>query len=289
MPAPLYRDFSTVEALNAEYNLDDNVPDFARYIEGYISRSAMTREVLDCQLDVPFGPTKPEHLDIFPASQPNPPAMVFVHGGYWRITSSKEWSFLADGPVAAGFTTFVTNYALCPGVTLPEIVRQHRAAIAWIYRNAADLGIDRQRIIVTGHSAGGHAVAEILATDWVNDYGLPADVVKGGVAVSGVFDLRPFPFTFLAPYLRLQETDIARISPQLNMSDQSTVPMAIVYGDRETAEFQRQSLDYHASCLAAGLDVDLLALPRHHFDILDDLADAKGPIFEAVTRLAGPR
>jgi len=285
MSFALYRDFASIEELDAQYNLDDNVPDFPKYIESYISRSAMARETLDCSLDVPFGPTVEEHLDIFRAETQGGPAMVFIHGGYWRITSSKEWSFLADGPVAAGYSTFVTNYALCPMVTIGEIVRQHRAAIAWIYRNAEELGIDRQRIIVTGHSAGGHAVAEVLATDWQADYGLPADVVKAGVAISGVFDLRPLPNTFLAPWLQLNQTDVARLSPQLNIP-RSIPPLAVMYGSQETQEFRRQSIDYHDSCKEAGLDVELMALPRHHFDILDDLADNQGPIFRAVDKLA---
>jgi arylformamidase len=86
-------------------------------------------------LDVSFGSTIEETLDIFPAQDPDAPILVFIHGGYWRSNSSKEFSWVALGPVALGFTVVITNYALCPKVTLPEITRQSRAAIAWVEQN----------------------------------------------------------------------------------------------------------------------------------------------------------
>ncbi len=110
----LYRDFSTQEELDEQYNLRESVPDFPAYERFYKEQSKKTREQLECQLDVPFGPTLDERLDIFPAAWSGAPILIFIHGGYWHTFSSKEFSFVASGPVSAGVTTVVINYALCP-------------------------------------------------------------------------------------------------------------------------------------------------------------------------------
>ena len=287
---PLYRDFTTVEELDAQYDIEASVPDFGIYVEQFISRSAAARAALSPQLDVPYGPTLAETFDVFPGAGPAPaagrPALLFVHGGYWKITTSKEWSYVATGLVERGVTVVVENYALCPGVTVREIVRQHRAAFATLYRDAEALGVDRSRLVVSGHSAGGHAVASLADTDWEGLYGLPAAPIAGVVGVSGVYDLRPLPRTFLAPYLGLDPGEAAALSPQLHLPA-TLPPTVIAYGTAETGEFVRQSCDYAAAVQAAGFPVEAVALPRNHFDVLDDLADAEGPLARAVVRLAG--
>ena len=215
----LYRKFSSQEELDAQYNLREAVPEFPRYKEFYEEQSRETRERLECQLDVPYGPTLAEHLDVFSPGESETPILVFFHGGYWHTFGSKDFSFVAEGPVSAGVTTIVTNYALCPKVTLEEIVRQSRATIAWLYENALSFGGDRERIYVSGHSAGGHLTAMLALTDWEADYGLPTDIVKGGCPISGLFDLRPFPYTFLQPKLQLTWDQVLRNSPILRIPD----------------------------------------------------------------------
>jgi hypothetical protein len=122
----LYRQFATQEEIDKEYDVEKSAPDFQRYAEFNINESKKARDELECLLDVPFGPTVEETLDIFPAQDPDAPILVFIHGGYWRSNSSKEFSWVARGPVALGFTVVITNYALCPKVTLPEITGQSR-------------------------------------------------------------------------------------------------------------------------------------------------------------------
>jgi arylformamidase len=172
--------------------------------------------------------------------RPSCPATI---SGYWRRLSSKEFSFVARGPVALGITMVVTNYALCPRVTLPEITRQSRAAIAWLYKTERTFAGDPERIYVSGHSAGGHQVARLLSTNWVEDYGLPPDVIKGGLSISGLFDLLPLRFSFLQPMLQLTADIVHTESPLFTLPRRAAPLVATVGGD-ESTEFRRQSADY---------------------------------------------
>ena len=134
----LYRDFTSQEEIDLEYNMAITVPDTKRWMEKvYVQESAKVRHELKCELDVRFGPTVDETVDVFPAKEPGAALLVFIHGGYWNWGSSKEFSLVARGPVAHGVTFVVTNYSLCPKVTIAEITRQIRAVIAWLHRKAS--------------------------------------------------------------------------------------------------------------------------------------------------------
>jgi len=259
----LYREFATQDEIDAQYDVQKAVTDFS--LDFFPTNSAKARSELDCKLNVPFGPTLAEHLDIFPAAQPNAPILVFIHGGYWRMLSSKEFSFVAYGPVSAGVTVVVTNYEICPKVTIDEIVRQSRASVAWVYNNAATFGGDRERIYVSGHSAGGHLTAMLMATEWEQDYGLPKTIIKGGCAISGLFDLMPFPYSWLQPSLQLTWYQVLRNSPILHLPKQAP-PLIVTCGGEESAEFLRQSQDFLTAWKAKGLKGEYLALPgMNHF------------------------
>ena len=278
----LYRDFATQEELDAQYNLNMIFPDAASLYEAFCEReSENVRQELDHSLDVPFGPTLAEHLDLYSAGE-KAPVLIYVHGGFWALRTSREFGFVARGPVSAGAATVVTNYALCPRVTVDEIVRQTRAAVAWVYRNAASFGGDPGRIHVAGHSAGGHLVAMLLATDWEGEYGLPADIVKGATVISGLFDLTPFPYTFLQPKLQLTWDQVLKNSPILHIPD-SAPPQLVVYGEDETDEFKRQSEEFFEAWRARGLEGERLVLPgKNHYDVIDGFLDAGSPLCSAV-------
>lgn len=211
---------------------------------------------------------------------------MFIHGGYWKMLTSSEFSFVAPALVARGATVVVPTYALCPSVTIDEIVRQHRAAVAWTYRHARDFGADPQRLIVTGHSAGGHGVAMLLATDWDKEYGLPADPIRGGCTISGIFDIRPLRHTFLQPTLQLTCDQALRNSPILDLPP-SAPPLLVTHGGQQTAEFVRQSVDYFSAWTTAGLTGDYWSQPdRNHFDELFPLADPDSELVDRILRLA---
>lgn len=278
----LYRNFQTQAELDAQYNPRELGLDTAAYMDFYTTNSIKARQELSCDLNISFGSTLVEHLDIFPAVQPHAPILIFIHGGYWIMASSKDFSFVAQGLVAADVTTVVINYALCPKVTIDEIVRQNRAAIAWVYRHAETFGGDPNRIYVSGHSAGGHLTAMVMATDWENDYGLPNDVIKGGCAISGLFDLMPFPHTWLQPTIQLTESEVFRNSPINHIPDKAGY-LIVTYGGEETSEFQRQSQDFLAAWKGKKLKGEYLAQPgKNHFTAIDGFLDPNSLLCTAI-------
>lgn len=283
----LYRDFATQEELDAQYNLNMIFPDAASWYEAFCEReSEKVRSELDHRLDVPFGPTLAEHLDLYLVGD-EAPVLIYVHGGFWCLRTSKEFGFVARGPASRRVATVVTNYALCPHVTIDEIVRQTRAAVAWVYRNAASFGGDPGRIHVAGHSAGGHLVAMLLATDWEGEYGLPQDIIKSATAISGLFDLAPFPYTFLQPQIQLGWDQVLRDSPILHIPD-SAPHLLVAYGENETGEFQRQSEAFFEAWRAKGLEGRRLVLPdKNHYDVIDGLLEADSPLCSAILEQMG--
>lgn len=283
----LYRDFATQEELDAEYNLTAIFPESAASYEVFCEReSERVRSELDHRLNVPFGPTLAEHVDLYPAGE-TAPVLIYVHGGFWYLRTSQEFGFVARGPISRGIATVIVNYDLCPRVTIDEIVRQTRAAVAWVYENARSFGGDAGRIHVAGHSAGGHLVAMLLATDWEGEYGLPGDVVKSAAAISGLYDLAPFPYTFLQPQLQLGWDQVLRNSPVLHIPD-AAPPLLVAYGEEETDEFKRQSEAFLSAWRANGLDGERLLLAgKNHYDVIDGFLDAESPLCSAVLEQMG--
>jgi arylformamidase len=281
----LYRDFTSQEAIDREYNAAAAVADSAAIVARWSEASARARAALPCRLGLPYGPTRAEYVDLFPAG-PGAPLHLFLHGGYWRRFSAREFSFLAEPLVREGVAVGVVNYALCPEVTIDEITRQARAAVAWAYRRAAALGCDGERLTVSGHSAGGHLTAMVASTDWPGVYDLPADTVKAGLPVSGLFDLAPFPWSYLQPSLQLTADQVARNSP-LRLLPERGPPLLVAVGGGESAEFRRQSRDYLAAWRAHGLAGELLEVAgADHFTVIDHLADPASPAFARLLRLA---
>ncbi|GHE20614.1 alpha/beta hydrolase [Halomonas urumqiensis] len=272
----LYRDFASQEAIDAAYD-PMRGQDPAALLAGWRARSAVSRERHRVTLDIPYGPTLAECLDIFHAEGradgtgegEQVPCHLFFHGGYWRSLSHKEFSFVVDDLVAAGISVAVVNYALCPTVRFSEVVRQSRAALAWVYRNAASLGIDPGQISISGHSAGGHLCGMLLATDWQGEFGLPRELIKGALCVSGLYDLGPFPWSWLQPKLQLDGRDVVEFSP---LFQACRVPAAVhlAAGGRESTEFARQMQAYaeHLGGQGANVAPSLLE-DDDHFTILE--------------------
>lgn len=280
-----YADYESQEALDSAYDVDKSVPDFDGYVKWYLETSEAARDALDCRIGVPYGPTLMERANIFPATGDAPaPILIFIHGGYWRILTADVFDMMATGPVAAGFAVVNVTYALCPAVTISEIVRQIRAAIAWTARNAQSFGGDPQRIYVAGHSAGGHLTATSVLADWEGDYGLPADIIKGAIPISGLFDLEPISYSFLQPSLRLTGEQVLKDSPIRHVR-KSAVPMTVVWGGKETDAFQSQSQNFLDAWRAAGNVGEALVPHKDHFDILDGFQTVDGVLTQALIKL----
>ncbi len=280
----LYRNFRTQAEIDAQYDVEASVDDFGVTVDFFLSNSERVRRTLKPELDIAYGPTAAEHLDLYPARAPDAPLHLFIHGGYWHSLSSKEFSFVAEGPVEAGVAVAVLNYDLCPNVTMTEIVRQNRAAVKWLYENARRLNCDPGRISVSGHSAGGHLTAMLMATDWAGAWGLPQDVVKSGCAISGLFDLAPFEHSWLQPKLKLDAGEIERNSPIRHIPS-AAGPLIVTLGGDESAEFHRQSQDFLAAWTRAGLKGAYLDLPGlNHFTVLEGYMDRRSPLCSAILR-----
>lgn len=283
----LYRDFTTQAQIDAQYDVEKSVPDFMLYARHYSDESKVARHRLKCQLDVRYGPTLDEHLDVFPAPQRRAPILIFTHGGYWRMLSSKEFSCVALGPVQAGVTLVNVNYSLCPKVTIDEVTRQVRAAVSWAYRHAEDIGGDRDRIYLTGHSAGGQLTAMCLNTDWRDEYGLPEDVIKGAMPVSGLFDLRPLRYSLMQPALQFTGDQIERNSPLFHVR-RNPVPLLITWGADEPPEFARQSQDFAEAWQRCGNHAELWPQAGcNHFTAIYGFEDSKSELCRRLFRLMG--
>jgi arylformamidase len=282
----LYREFTTQDELDREYNPSAAIPEAAATFARWQQASEQACANHPCSTGVAYGPTRAEYLDIFPAA-PGSPTHIFLHGGYWRRFSARDHAFLGPPLAAAGLTTVIVNYELCPRVTIDEIVRQVRAAIAWTYKSISGFGGDPERLTVSGHSAGGHLTGMALATDWQNDYGLPSGIIKGALPISGLFDLAPFPYTYLQPALQLTWDQVRRNSPIL-LAPSMRLPVTMAVGGLESAEFKRQSSAYARHLEGHGLGADRLELDgRHHLSVLEGLADPTSPLQGALRRLAG--
>lgn len=267
----LYRDFATQEAIDAAYDPMRGC-DPAALLAGWQRRSDTTRQRLRVTSGVAYGPTLAERMDIYHAEAEGAPLHLFFHGGYWRSLGHREFGFVAEGLAQAGINVAVINYALCPTVAFGEIVRQARAALAWAHRNGASLGVDSSRLSVSGHSAGAHLAAMLLATDWRGVYGLPDHLIDGALCISGLFDLRPFPWSWLQPKLQLSRRDIDDYSP-LFLLCRVPARVQLVAGSAESDEFERQMRSYAAHIEAQGVAVSADLSPGDdHFSILDHYA-----------------
>ena len=201
----------------AQYNNRARVADHARILTRWTEASALARKGLTHRLDLAYGDTSAERLDVFPARAPGSPVLVFIHGGYWRSLDKSDHSFVAPAFVDAGAMVVVPNYGLCPAVSMEQIALQMAGALAWTWRHADEFGGDRARIVVAGHSAGGHLAAMLLTCRW-KDVGadLPARLLCGALSLSGLFDLEPVRHApFLQADLGLTPATVRRLSPCL--------------------------------------------------------------------------
>ena len=274
------------EDLELEFNPRATARNVDARVAAYADASAATRARLNPVLDVRYGSGEKETLDIFPADAPNAPVHLFIHGGYWRAMDKSNYSFIADVFHPAGATTVLVNYDLCPTVTLDTIVAQTMRCIAWTFRNIAQYGGDPNRLYVSGNSAGGHLTAMALAHDWEAE-GLPGDIIKGAIPVTGVFDCEPVPDITVNELVRLDRETARRLSPLRN-PPRRALPVLVAVGGAEPRLWIGMSKDYAALCREHGLECEYMELPGHdHFDIARAVGDAESPLAQAMLRMMG--
>jgi arylformamidase len=272
-------------ALEREYNARAAIPEHPQIFARWAEQGAATRRRRAGLIDVPYGDDAGERLDFFPTPTAGAPLLVFIHGGYWRSLDKFDFSWIAPPFLDAGTAVAFTNYGLAPRLPVEEIVRQQIRALAWLYARAEELGFDRRRIIVAGHSAGGHLVAMMMAVLWPRvDPALPPDLVKGGLAISGLFDLEPLvPLSFINNDIRLDRTAARKVSP-LHFPAASPAPHVTAVGALESREFKRQSAEIRRAWSANArehVEVD----GANHLTVCDALADPQSPLFAAALAL----
>ena len=200
-----------------------------------------------------------EGLDIYTTKRPNAPINIFIHGGAWRVGLAKEYAFAAELFVHAGAHLVLPDHVWVQdaGGNLIPLAEQVRRAVGWVYRNAHSFGGNPNRIYVSGHSSGAHLAGVVLTTDWPKDFNLPADIIKGGLCCSGMFDLKPVRLSARSRYVKFTDETEQALSSQRQL-DKLHAPVIVAYGTLETPEFQRQSRDFAAAVKAAGKRVELL-------------------------------
>ena len=278
--AKIWLDYTQAE-LDDQYNQRILVPAANDYMARWGAESERLRATLSCTLDVAYGPSDAERLDIFPAPAANAPVVVYFHGGAWTRWDKANNSFQAVPFTGAGATFVSVDFALVPRVPLDELIRQCRAAVAWVHGNARGFGADPNRLYIAGHSSGGHEVGMLATTDWA-DWGLPGDVVKGAFAASGIYDLEPVRLSSRNEYLHLDEDATRRNSPIHHIRDVMP-PMLIAYGENEQREFRRQSITFAQALRSRGhavRELDLSGL--NHFEVAEQYGDAEGSLLRAV-------
>ena len=283
--APIFLDYDKA-ALDAAYNQRawaDNADDIIAQI---VARNAEARAVLGDPARHSYGSSDSQGLDWYSPAGEAGPVHVHFYGGGWRAGNARGNAFIAEQSVLSGAHCVIPDYVKVgdTGGDLMPLAEQCRRAVAWVYANAKMFGADPERIIVSGHSAGGHLAAVVLATDW-SAYGLPNDVVKKGLCVSGMYDLYPVSLSSRNEYVSFTPESVESLSP-IRHIDLIKAEVVVAVGTEESPEFQRQARDFASSLASPGRSSRLLvAEGLNHFEILLDLGTSDGVVRKALTSL----
>jgi len=275
MSETIYRGMNQAQ-LDAGYNNTNAVPDVQRHISGWAERSAALRPTLAGVWDMAYGSGPRQRVDFIRARTPGRPTFLYIHGGYWQRNDKEPLHCLAPGLLAHDVNFATMEYTLAPAATMDEIVAEVRACVDYLLPRLAGLGADPQRLVVGGHSAGGHLTATLREHPGV----------AGILPISGLFDLEPIQLSYLNVAVRMDMETAKRNSPLLHLA--GSCPAVIAVGGAELPELQRQSRDLYAAYQARGLQADFLLLPGDdHFSILEHLAAPDGVLTKAVLKLLG--
>mgnify|MGYP001816330277 FL=1 len=267
-------DEATLDAAYDQLQWADNIR------EVYARLGAVNEQVL-AELGEPqterYGESDTETLDWYRSDKPDAPIHIHIHGGGWRYGEARRNAFMAAPSVRAGAHVVIPNYIKVTdsnGDLMPQ-AEQLRAALAWVYKNAERMGADPERILVSGHSSGGHMAAVLLTTDW-SRFSVPEDVVKQALLISGMYDLYPVSLSARNEYVAFTEASVDALSPQRHI-DKINAELVVAVGGRESPEFQRQSQSFVDALRDSGKDVRFVrAEAFNHFEIVEDLGNAGG-------------
>jgi len=278
----------TQEELDAAYDQAVWAPNMEAVIARLADKSHRARARLGDPLQHAYGEQQDERLDIYRAEGTGRPVMIFVHGGSWRVGTAANNAFAAAMFVDAGIHFVVPDFSPVDAFSgdLAGMIEQLRRAVAWVHAHAVDFGGDANNIYLTGFSSGGHLAGVLLTLEWPS-YGLPADMIKGALLCSGMYDLTPVALSFRREFLDLDPDSIAALSPLANVG-RINVPVIVATGTHESPEFQRQAQEFTRELAAAGKTVQPMAVTGHnHFEIIETLASRDSPLSRKVLALIG--
>jgi arylformamidase len=245
-------------------------------------RLASNSEAMRARIGAPeresYGPTAVEGLDIYRTKRANAPIFVFIHGGAWLGGAAKDYGYPAEMFVNAGAHYVAVDFIAIKeaGGDLGVMAKQVRSAIAWVYKNAGKFGGDPAQLYVGGHSSGGHLCGVVLVTDWQNEFGLPPNIIKGGLAMSGMYEMKPVALSVRRNYVKFTAAMEDSMSA-IRHIDRLHAPITVTYGTFETPDFQRQSREFAAAVKAAGKPVKLIAAPNYaHVEMCESLGNPYG-------------
>jgi arylformamidase len=272
--------------LETEYSprvtVTDHAEIFARWAREAENYRADMLKSGKAELGLSYGDTPRQFIDLFlPAAGETAPLVMFIHGGYWRAMDPSFHSHMARGLNERGFAVAVVGYDLVPIVTIADIIEQIRHACAFLWLRFG------RRFLVSGHSAGGHLTAAMVATDWQKLWPkVPSDLVPAGYAISGVFDVTPLVNTSMNQDFRLDAAEARRISPTFWPVPPGRTLDATV-GDLESSEFKRQSRSMADAWQQAKAETRYAELPGNHFTVIEALVDPKNAMVARIAELAG--
>ena len=274
----VFLDYDQVE-LDASYDQVYYEPLIGDVGKRLNSNSDAMRARIGAPKRVAYGPTEIEKLDIYPTTRPQAPVFVYIHGGNWLVGSSAGAGYPAEMFINAGAHYVALDFISVKeaGGDLGTMAAQVRRGIAWVYKNAASFGGDQERIFIGGHSSGGHLCGVALVTDWQKEFGLPENTVKGGLCMSGMYDMTPVRLSWRRTYVNFNNSMVDAMSAQRHI-DKLRAPITVTYGTLETPDFQRQSRDFAAAVKASGKPVQIIEAPNYrHLEMAESLGNPYGP------------
>ena len=246
------------QELDEAYDQRVYAPNQPNITERRTWNSDKAREVLGEPMQLAYGTAEIEKIEVYKTSRPNAPVNVYIHGGAWRGGRARQNAYMAETYVKAGAHFAAVDFYNVgeTGGDLFPMVEQCRRAVAWVYRNAASFGADRERIFLCGHSSGAHLGGCVLLTDWARE-GLPQDIIKAALLGSGMYDLKAVRLSQRSSYVKFTDRMEHELSPQRHL-DRIRTPLTLTHGSLETPEFQRQTREFHAALAAAGKPAQLI-------------------------------
>lgn len=275
-------------ALDDAYDQEVYAPNRAQVVERRLANSERTRSILGAPERVSYGPSEVEKLDIFRTARPNAPINIFIHGGAWRRNKAADYAVLAELFVRAGAHSVILDFINVDEAegSLFPMAEQVRRAIGWVYRNASRFGGDPNRLYLSAHSSGSQLGGCMVTTEW-RAHDLPADLIKGALLLSGMYDLKPVRLSKRSLYVSFTDEMEQALSAQRHI-DKLNTPLVLGYGTYETPEFQRQTRDFFAAVQAAGKPAQLIVGQGYnHFEFLETLASPYGLAGRAVLQQMG--